>query len=176
MLGIIGGKGTGETSFGSPGGEVRVDTPFGTPSSPVRIVTWEGAEIAVIARHGDGHVHPPRAVPYRANVVALKSLGVTRLLVPGAVGSSREEIRPCDLVIVDRIIDRTYLRSHSFFDRDVAVHVELAQPYCPTLREALIASADGAHPRGTTFASKVLRSRRWRRRTRTAHGARTSSA
>jgi 5'-methylthioadenosine phosphorylase len=151
MLGIIGGTGVGEALFGTTGREERVDTPFGMPSSPVRIISSSGTDVAVIARHGDGHTHPPSAVPYRANVFALKKLGVTRVLLTGAVGSLREEIAPRDLVVVDQVIDRTYTRTPSFFDRDVAVHVELAQPYCPTLRAALIEAAgtEHAHPRGT---------------------------
>jgi 5'-methylthioadenosine phosphorylase len=148
MLGIIGGTGVGEALFGTAGREERIDTPFGDPSSPVRVISSGGIDVAVIARHGDGHIHPPSAVPYRANVFALKKLGVTQLLLTGAVGSLREEIKPRDLVIVDQVIDRTYRRTPSFFDRDVAVHVELAHPYCPTLRRALMDAADGAH-RGT---------------------------
>jgi 5'-methylthioadenosine phosphorylase len=151
MLGIIGGTGVGEALFGSPGREINVETPFGKPSGAIRIVSYEGVDVAVLARHGDGHVFPPSAVPYRANVFALKKVGVTRLLVTGAIGSLREEIRPRDLVVVDQIIDRTYTRAPTFFDRDVAVHVELAQPYCAALRASLVAAAgpEGAHARGT---------------------------
>lgn len=149
MLGIIGGTGLGEALFGDAGREEQVDTPFGRPSSPVRVLSWGGVDVAVLARHGDGHVHPPSAVPYRANVFAMKKLGVTRLLVTGAVGSLREEIRPRDLVVVDQVIDRTYKREPTFFDRDVAVHVELAHPYCPVLREALLGAAPSAHRSGT---------------------------
>ena len=149
MLGIIGGTGLGEALFGEAGRDEHVDTPFGRPSGPVRVCSWGGADVAVIARHGDGHVHPPSAVPYRANVFALKALGVTRLLVTGAVGSLREEIRPRDLVVVDQLIDRTYRREPTFFDRGIAAHVELARPYCPTLRGALASAAPEAHPKGT---------------------------
>ena len=149
MLGIIGGTGLGEALFGDEGREAHVDTPFGATSSPVRVLRWGGTDVAVIARHGDGHVIPPSAVPYRANVFALKKLGVTRLLVTGAVGSLREAIHPRDLVVVDQTIDRTYARSSTFFDRGLAAHVELARPYCPTLRAALLASAPDAHPNGT---------------------------
>ncbi len=92
MLGIIGGTGLGEALFGDVGRDERVDTPFGAPSGPVRVLNWAGTDIAVLARHGDAHVLPPTAVPFRANVFALKKLGVTRLLVTGAVGSLREEI------------------------------------------------------------------------------------
>ena len=149
MLGIIGGTGLGEALFGDAGQEHVVQTPFGPPSSPIRVLTWEGTEIAVLARHGEGHLLSPTQVPYRANLFALKQLGVTRLLVSGAVGSLREEIRPRDLIIVDQLIDRTYARTPTFFDRGLAVHVELAQPYCPLLRQAMRAECPDAHPQGT---------------------------
>ncbi len=150
MLGIIGGTGLGDALFGESFTEEHViDTPFGPTSAPIRTLCWAGMDVAVLARHGDGHVLPPSAVPYRANVFALKKLGVTRLLVTGAVGSLREEIRPRDLVVVDQIIDRTYRRAPTFFDEGLAVHVELAEPYCKGLRGRLLASAPSAHAAGT---------------------------
>lgn len=159
MLGLIGGTGLGDALFGDAGEERHVDTPFGRPSSPVRIVRWGNVEVAVIARHGAGHVIPPSSVPYRANVYALKALGVTHLLTSGAVGSLREELKPRDLVLVDQAIDRTTRRVGTFFDEGLAAHVELAEPYCPTLRARLAAAArastalrDGGatvHERGT---------------------------
>jgi 5'-methylthioadenosine phosphorylase len=150
MLGIIGGTGLGEALFGETFAKEHViDTPFGAPSGPIRTLSWAGLEVAVLARHGEGHIHPPSAVPYRANVFALKQLGVTQLLVTGAVGSLREPIAPRDLVIVDQVIDRTSRREPSFFDRALAVHVELAEPYCAGLRARLVASAPDAHAAGT---------------------------
>jgi len=163
MLGLIGGTGLGEALFGEAfGKEHVVDTPFGAPSSPVRVISWSGIDVAVLARHGDGHVHPPSTVPYRANVFALKKLGVTHLLTSGAVGSLREEYRPKDLVLVDQVIDKTYRRVPTFFDEGIAVHAELAQPYCATLRarlsrvaaspavrEALAATGASVHEKGT---------------------------
>lgn len=150
MLGVIGGTGLGEALFGEASAgspkEHVIDTPFGRPSSVIRVVSWSGLDVAILARHGDGHVHPPSMVPYRANVFALKKLGVTHLLTSGAVGSLREEYRPRELVIVDQIIDKTYRRVPTFFDDGMAVHAEFAQPYCATLRERLTkvaaASAD----------------------------------
>lgn len=141
MLGLIGGTGLGEALFGDAGTDERVDTPFGAPSSPVRVLRWGGVDVAVIARHGEGHIHPPTSVPYRANVFALKKLGVTHLLTSGAVGSLREELRPRDLVLCDQVIDRTSRRPGTFFDEGLAAHVELADPYCATLRSRLIAVA-----------------------------------
>ncbi|MDB4938777.1 MAG: 5-methylthioadenosine phosphorylase [Labilithrix sp.] len=145
MLGLIGGTGLGEALFGEDFGkspkEHNVGTPFGRPSGPIRVVSWSGVDVAILARHGDGHVFPPSMVPYRANVFALKKLGVTHLLTSGAVGSLREEYRPRDLVIVDQIIDKTYRRVPTFFDEGMAVHAEFAQPYCAVLRERLAAVA-----------------------------------
>ncbi len=154
MIGVIGGTGLGEALFGETyTREERVDTPFGAPSSAVRFVKWGGAEVALIARHGEGHVHPPHAVNYRANIFALKHVGVTHLLVSGAVGSLREGVRPRDLVVVNQVIDRTYRRVPTFFDDGLAVHVEFAQPYCPALRERLLragrSSGARVHERGT---------------------------
>ncbi len=154
MIGLIGGTGLGEALFGEASIEERhIDTPFGAPSSPVRLVEWHGLQIAMIARHGVGHVFNPSQVPYRANIYALKALGVTHILASGAVGSLREEIRPRELVIVDQVIDKTWRRTPTFFDEGLAVHVEFAEPFCPDLRRLLLDVADQVetrvHPRGT---------------------------
>jgi len=143
MIGLIGGTGLGEALFGDAHAEEHhVDTPFGRPSGPLRVVDWHGSTIALLARHGDGHVFNPSQVPYRANIYALKSLGVTHIIASGAVGSLREEIKPRDLVIVDQMIDKTSRRTPTFFDQGLAVHVELAEPFCPDLRGRLLAVAD----------------------------------
>lgn len=154
MLGLIGGTGMGEALFGDARGEDRwIDTPFGRPSGPVRIVEWHGQRIAMLARHGDGHMLQPSRVPYRANIFALKSLGVTHVLASGAVGSLREQIHPRELVLVDQVIDRTTQRVETFFDDDLAVHVEFAHPYCAVLRQRLLTTAQQSgqtvHPTGT---------------------------
>ncbi|MFH1748652.1 MAG: S-methyl-5'-thioadenosine phosphorylase [Planctomycetota bacterium] len=154
MIGLIGGTGLGEALFGETGGrEHVVDTPFGRPSGPIRMVEWHGVEVALLARHGDGHLLNPSQVPYRANIYALKSLGVTHILASGAVGSLREEIKPRELVVVDQVIDKTYRRTPTFFDDGLAVHVEFAEPFCPDLRKLLLSVADKSgetvHPRGT---------------------------
>jgi 5'-methylthioadenosine phosphorylase len=143
MIGLIGGTGLGEALFGEAHAEEReVETPFGKPSSPVRVVNWHGLEVALLARHGAGHAFNPSRVPYRANIYALKSLGVTHIIASGAVGSLREEIKPRDLVIVDQVIDKTHRRPSTFFDEGLAVHVEFAEPFCPQLRKLLLSVTD----------------------------------
>ncbi len=154
MIGVIGGTGLGETLFGVSGGRVHnIDTPFGRTSNPIRVVKWHGSEVALLARHGDGHVCNPSAVPYRANIYALKSLGVTHIMASGAVGSLREHIHPRHLVVPDQVIDKTHGRPQTFFDEGLAVHVEFAEPFCPDLRALLLTAASQletkVHSRGT---------------------------
>ncbi len=153
-IGIIGGTGLGDALSAQGQGEWQeVSTPFGAPSGPILTTTWESVPIAFLSRHGPGHLLNPSAVPYRANIWALKSLGVTRILASGATGSLREEIRPRDLVICDQVIDKTFRRPATFFDREVVVHVEFAEPFCPALRELLRSVAGQVptpvHPKGT---------------------------
>jgi 5'-methylthioadenosine phosphorylase len=143
MVGVIGGTGLGEALGALGGGEAReLDTPFGRPSGPIVLAELDGHPVALLARHGDGHMRNPSTVPYRANIWALKSLGVTHILASGAVGSLREEVAPRHLVIPDQVIDRTYRRAGTFFD-DLAVHVELAAPFCTSVRNALAKAGAG---------------------------------
>jgi 5'-methylthioadenosine phosphorylase len=143
MVGVIGGSGLGEALGGLGGGEVRhLPTPFGNPSAPITLTELGGVRVALLARHGEGHAFNPSTVPYRANIYALKSLGVTHILASGAVGSLREEIAPRNLVIPDQVIDRTSRRPGTFFD-DLAVHVEMASPLCPMLRNVLVKAGTG---------------------------------
>ncbi len=152
-IGIIGGSGLGEALARSGGREVRVGTPFGPPSGPLRVTEWEGVEVAFLSRHGPGHLLNPSAVPYRANIFALKQLGVTHVVASGATGSLREEIAPKHLVVCDQVIDKTTKRASTFFDQGIVAHVEFAEPFCPTLRSVLNAAASAAgtivHPKGT---------------------------
>lgn len=140
IIGIIGGTGL-EEALGSLGeGEVhRVDTPFGPPASPIVTTQVAGRQVALLARHGEGHRFNPSRVPFRANIFALKQLGVSRILATTAVGSLKEEIEPTELVIPDQVIDKTFLRANTFFD-ELAVHVDFAAPFCPTLRRDLLAA------------------------------------
>ncbi|HVP11183.1 MAG TPA: S-methyl-5'-thioadenosine phosphorylase [Phycisphaerae bacterium] len=144
VIGLIGGTGLGEVLLREVKGKaVEVDTPFGRPSAPIVRAQWEGAEVAFLARHGPGHSIGPTAVPYRANIYALKAVGVTHIVASGATGSLREEFRPRDLVVPDQIIDKTSRRPASFFDEPgIVVHVEFAQPFCPALRKLLLSAGE----------------------------------
>jgi 5'-methylthioadenosine phosphorylase len=153
FVGIIGGSGLGQ-SLGmlGKGEEVDVKTPFGKPSAPIVVTEIGGVKVALLPRHGIGHRFSPTHVPYRANIMALKMLGVTHVLAGSAVGSLREEIQPKHLLIPDQVIDKTFRRPNTFFD-DFAVHAELAAPFCPTLRQVLLNAAPHVdttvHKRGT---------------------------
>src|SRR5438876_8427489 len=109
VVGIIGGTGLGQHLGALGAGErVEVDTPFGVPSAPLTLTTAQGVRVALLPRHGEGHHLNPSRINYRANVFALKKLGVTHVLASGAVGSLREEIAPRHLVIPDQVIDKTF--------------------------------------------------------------------
>ncbi len=140
-IGIIGGSGVDVALAGEGGSEVFPGTPFGKPSGPITETTWQGVPIYLLKRHGVGHVYPPHKVPFQANICAMKQLGVTHIVATGATGSLREEIHPGDLVIVDQLIDKTYKRANTFFD-GAAVHVEMAEPFCPVTRNWLLHAAN----------------------------------
>ncbi len=141
-IGLIGGSGLGEVvrsqTTGTPH---RVETPFGPPSDAIIETSWDGLQVFFLPRHGPGHVFGPSQVPFRANIFALKKLGCTHLIASGAVGSLRDEFRPRDLVVADQVIDKTYRRDGTFFEK-AAVHAEFAEPFCPILRRILIESAE----------------------------------
>jgi 5'-methylthioadenosine phosphorylase len=136
QIGIIGGSGLGDLLAKRSGGwAVSIDTPYGPPSSEPVIANWEGVDVAFISRHGPGHRFSPSNVPYRANIWALKKLGVSSIIASGATGSLREDIEPGHLVLCDQVIDKTFRRPSTFFDvEDVVAHVELADPFCARLR------------------------------------------
>ncbi|PKB69286.1 MAG: methylthioadenosine phosphorylase [SAR202 cluster bacterium Io17-Chloro-G5] len=129
-IAVIGGSGLYEME-GITGAEpVDVDTPFGKPSDSIIVGDLDGVTVAFLPRHGRGHRFNPSHIPTRANIYALKSLGVERIISVSAVGSLKEEFAPLDLVIPSQLIDRTRLRENTFFDTDVVVHVAMADPFC----------------------------------------------
>lgn len=136
-IGIIGGSGLYELEGMEILEELEIETPFGKPSAPLRIGEFKGRRVAFLPRHGDHHQFNPSRVPYRANIWAMKSIGVFWLVTVSAVGSLREEIVPGDFCIPDNLIDKTYRRANTFFE-DLAVHVKLTQPFDPLLREILL--------------------------------------
>ncbi|BBX65089.1 S-methyl-5'-thioadenosine phosphorylase [Mycobacterium saskatchewanense] len=137
MLGVIGGSGF-YAFFESGGGKARavtVDTPYGEPSAPVTVGTVGDHEVAFLPRHGATHQFSAHTVPYRANMWALRKLGVRRVFGPCAVGSLNPDTGPGAVVVPDQLVDRTNGRADTYFDSG-AVHVDFADPYCPTLRSA----------------------------------------
>jgi 5'-methylthioadenosine phosphorylase len=119
-----------------------IETPYGPTSDPLSIAEVSGRRVAFLPRHGREHQHPPHRIPYRANLWALRELGVTQILAPCAVGGLLPELGPGSFVVPDQLIDRTYGRVQTFYDTG-AVHVSFADPYCPTGREAVLATAAG---------------------------------
>lgn len=153
ILGVIGGSGFYEMP-GLTGLETyNLETPFGSPSSPIVVGTLEGQRVAFLARHGPGHSLAPGEVNYRANIYALKALGVPRLLSISACGSLREDYAPGHLVIPDQLFDFTKGRARSFFGEGLVAHVGVANPFCADLSgqlyQAAIAAGAAAHQGGT---------------------------
>src|SRR6478672_2807938 len=141
-LGVIGGSGFYE--FLSEAERVAVSTPFGDPSDELVIGELEGRRIAFIARHGKGHRFQPHRVNYRANLWALRSLGVRQVLSACAVGSLRPELGPGTVVVPDQVVDRTWGRAHTVYEEEgPVVHVGFADPYCPNGRQVAIDAARG---------------------------------
>jgi 5'-methylthioadenosine phosphorylase len=120
--------------------ERNVDTPYGAPSAPVTIATVGNRRVAFLPRHGRDHRYPPHRIPYRANLWALRELGVCQILAPCAVGGLRADLGPGTFVVPDQLIDRTTARVQTYYD-DGAVHVNFADPYCPSGRRALLDAA-----------------------------------
>ncbi|WP_415087846.1 S-methyl-5'-thioadenosine phosphorylase [Natronomonas sp.] len=144
MLGIIGGSGIYEALGFEDGREERVTTPFGDPSAPLEFGEVAGTEIAFLPRHGRNHEYDPTNVPYRANIHALKQVGVDRIVATNAVGSLKESLSPRMLVVPDQLFDRTRDRPRSFFGDGVVVHVSMAEPYCPHLSAQLSDAGEAA--------------------------------
>src|SRR5215218_2817270 len=136
-IGVIGGSGLYE--FIARGREVEVDTPFGAPSDPITLGDVGGRPVAFVPRHGRDHRFPPHLVNYRANLWALRALGVRQVLAASAVGSLRPELGPGSVVLPDQVVDRTQGREGTVYDAaGTAVHVSMADPYCPRGRRAVL--------------------------------------
>ncbi len=139
-IGIIGGSGLYD--FLDEYDTVEVDTPFGRPSDPLVIGEVEGRSVAFVARHGQGHRFPPHRVNYRANLWALRAVGVRQVLAPCAVGSLRPDQGPGTVVVPDQVVDRTWGREHTVYDVEgPVVHVGFADPYCPNGRQVAVDAA-----------------------------------
>jgi 5'-methylthioadenosine phosphorylase len=151
-IGVFGGSGF--YSFLDQVELIRVETPYGLPSDDIAVGKVGERQVAFIPRHGRKHSLPPAAINYRANLWALHSLGVTRVIGPNASGSLQAQIKPGDFVVSDQFVDRTHGRADTFFDRGPkVVHVSTAHPYCPVLRELAVKAGVEAgitvHERGT---------------------------
>jgi 5'-methylthioadenosine phosphorylase len=134
-IGIIGGSGLYKMEGMMGVEKVKVSTPFGEPSDAIILGNLEGVKVAFLPRHGEGHRIGPSELPAKANIYALKSLGVERIISVSAVGSLKEEIEPLDIVIPDQLIDATKGRASTFFTGGIVGHVSLAEPFCPVLRQ-----------------------------------------
>jgi 5'-methylthioadenosine phosphorylase len=155
MLGIIGGSGLYSLEGLNVLDSLRLRTPFGEPSSDIKVGEYRGVKVAFLARHGEGHIYPPHLVPYRANLWALRELGVDRVLSISAVGSINRKLRAGDFLIVDSFIEFTKNREHTFYEgvysKEVegedkvaelirekrVVHIDVSEPYCPQMRSVL---------------------------------------
>lgn len=143
-IGIIGGSGLYNMEGLSGIREVRVRTPFGEPSDALIIGTLDGVRVAFLSRHGRGHRIAPTDINYRANIYALKTLGVTRVVSVSAVGSMKETLKPGHVVLPDQFIDHTKRRASTFFEKGIVAHVAFAEPICGALSQALRKAANGA--------------------------------
>jgi 5'-methylthioadenosine phosphorylase len=139
-IGVIGGSGLYALLDNAT--EHEVSTPYGPPSDPITVADVGGRRVAFLPRHGRDHRFPPHQVPYRANLWALRSLGVSQIIAPCAVGGLRRELGPGTFVVPDQLIDRTSGRPQTFYDSG-AVHVSFADPYCPDGRATVLAAAAG---------------------------------
>jgi 5'-methylthioadenosine phosphorylase len=152
-IGIIGGTGIYDPRLLQKAKEVRIRTPYGSPSDAVAVGELGGRRVAFLPRHSKKHTIRPTAVNSRANIFALKKLGVQRILAPATVGSLKEELKPGDVVLIDQFIDRTTRREQSFYTGRKVCHISVAEPMCPELRRSLIEAADhagiSAHKSGT---------------------------
>ena len=143
---VIGGSGF--YTFLDDAAEIEVSTPYGEPSAPISVGRVEGRSVAFLPRHGRHHEFPPHRINYQANIWALRSLGVRRILAPCAVGGLTSDVAPGDLVVPDQLVDRTTSRVQTYIDRGAA-HVPFADPYCPAVRRVLCDSDTSTKDGGT---------------------------
>ncbi len=140
-IGIIGGTGVYNPNLLKDIQKIKITTPYGNPSDTIITGTLGKRKIAFLNRHGPGHKIPPHMVNYRANIHALKQLGVTRILAPTAVGSLVEEYKPGNIVILDQFIDKTHGRTSTYYEKGQVCHISVADPFCEHLRTHLIETA-----------------------------------
>ena len=150
-LGVLGGSGLYAMEGLEDLREITVETPYGDPSDSLRLGRLGDLEVVFLARHGRHHSHTPSEVPYRANLWALRSLGVRWIFSVSAVGSLQEDLRPLDMVVPDQFIDRTHQRPLSFFGEGLVAHVTIADPFCPVLSRILADVAESLMPEGRTL-------------------------
>ncbi len=137
QIGIIGGSGLYKMDVLKDVEEVQIDTPFGSPSDALILGTLEGTQVAFLARHGRNHTLLPSELPFRANIYAMKQLGVEYIISASAVGSLKEHVKPLDLVVPDQFIDRTKNRVSTFFGEGLVAHIAFAAPVCHQLARVL---------------------------------------
>jgi 5'-methylthioadenosine phosphorylase len=152
-IGVIGGSGLYWMSGLTDTREIRVKTPFGEPSDALVVGKLEGKRVAFLARHGRGHRFMPSELNFRANIYAMKLLGVQRIISVSAVGSLKEDLRPGEFLVVDQFVDRTKGRPSTFFGNGIVAHVTFDKPTCPqlssTLADACVSAAVPVHRKGT---------------------------
>ncbi len=150
-IGVFGGSGF--YSLIENAREVWIETPFGAPSDRIALGEIAGKKVAFLPRHGKDHRLPPQSINYRANLFAMKMLGVSRIIAPNACGSLKTEVAPGSMVVCDQLVDRTSGRKDTFFDGPITTHVSFADPYCPTMRPIAVDALKGlgieTHDRGT---------------------------
>jgi 5'-methylthioadenosine phosphorylase len=150
-IGVFGGSGF--YSLIENAREIAVETPYGPPSDRLAIGEIAGKRVAFLPRHGKDHRFPPHTINYRANLYAMKSLGVKRIIAPTACGSLKADVKPGSMVVADQVVDRTTGRIDTFYDGPITTHVSFADPYCPTMRpiaiDALRSLEIDTHERGT---------------------------
>ena len=151
QIGIFGGSGF--YSLFDNAEEIEMDTPYGKPSDKITIGEIAGRKVAFLPRHGKGHVFAPHTIPYKANLLAFKELGVEKIIAPTAAGSLQPHIKPGEFVVCDQFIDRTSGRPSTFYDGSKIAHVSCADPYCPEMRKLAIDSCNNlnipVHEKGT---------------------------